>query len=165
MYFAPAVPSLVNFAFSFLLVLNKGLNLLAFWRYLENPICLHILPLIFPWWVSQVCTFYWLFCCLGIVTESKNLFRLTSSLNPPKSAVGEVLGPLFIKSLDLSRWSKNSVVSYNTWQVMWAHLIFKIFCFTALIDRRFNTLHNFNIWSYRGHTSTNNTHNNAAKVA
>ena len=42
--FAPAIPSLVNFAFPLLLVLNKGLNLLTFGRYLEIPIFLHIPP-------------------------------------------------------------------------------------------------------------------------
>ena len=47
---------------------------------------------------------------------------------------------------------------------MWVHLILVNFYFTALIEGWFNTLHNFKIWSYRGHTSPNNTHNNAANV-
>ena len=47
---------------------------------------------------------------------------------------------------------------------MWAYLILVIFDFTALIEGWFKTLKNFKIGLYRGHTSPNNTHNNAVNV-
>ena len=48
---------------------------------------------------------------------------------------------------------------------MWAHLIHINFDFNALIEGWFKTLHKFDIWSYSGHTSPNNTHNNATNAA
>ena len=107
----------------------------------------------------------WFFHCLGMVTKSNNLLRQTSSIDPPKSAMGNLLGPLFVKSLGPSRWPKNSLISSNTFQLMWAHLICMNFDFNALSEGCFSILHIFNNWSYRGYKYLNNTHKNAANVA
>ena len=118
-----------------------------------------------PWWVAKLLLVSLLLHCLGMVTESNNLLRRTSLINILKSAMGNILGPLFLKSLGPSRWLKNIFVSSKTCQVMWAHLICVYFYFTAVIEGWFKILHIFFTWSYRGHKYSNNTHNNAANVA
>ena len=99
-----------------------------------------------------------------MVTKPNNWSRRTSSINPPKSAVWNLLGPLFMNP-GPSHWSKKSLVSSNNCQVMWEHLIQVNFYLTAFIEGWFNTLHSFNTWSYRGQKYPNNTHNNAANVS
>ena len=93
-----------------------------------------ILP---PWtlqcWVAQLFTLYWLFHLIGMSTKPNKLLRHTYLINTPKPAVGNILGPLFVKSLGPSHWLKNSLVSYNTFQVMREHLIRMNFDFNALI--------------------------------
>ena len=84
----------------------------------NDTICLHITSLtltLASWPIFPVsCLFYF----LGMVNESNNLLRHTYSINPPKSAAGNLIGLLFMKALGPSRWSKNSLVSSNTFQVM-----------------------------------------------
>ena len=100
-----------------------------------------------------------------MVTESKILLCPTSFIKPPQSAVGNIFGPLFVKSLGPSLWSKNSLVSSNTCQVIWAHLTWVSLDLTAFREGWFNTLLNWNTWSYKGHTYQNNTHQNTANVS
>ena len=150
---------------SFFACVEEGYKPLGLWTVpRKTPFSCIFTPWIFPWWVSLVFTFSLLFHCLGIVTESKNLFCCKSSINSSKSAVGDLLVPLFVNLLGPSRWSKNSLISSKICQVMWAHPFLVNFYFAALIEGWFNTLHNFMIWSYREHPSPNNTHNNAANV-
>ena len=99
------------------------------------------------------------------MTESNNLLRCASFINTPKSSVGDILVPLFVKSFGPSRWSEKNIASSNTCQMMWARLIHVNFDFTTLRKGWFNTLYSFKSWSYRGHTSLNNAHNNVSNLA
>ena len=147
-------------------MLNKGLNLLAFGRCVEKPHFLAYPPPEschggFPRCLNYIGCSISLALWLNPIIYSVFHLRLIL-LN---QLWGIFLIPLFVNSLGPSCWSKNSIISSYTCQLMWAYLILVNFDFVALINGWFNTLRGLYIWSYRGHTSPNSTHINAENVA
>ena len=94
--FAPAIPSLVNYVFPFLLVFNKGLNLLDFGRYLEKPHLLAYPPPEFCHGGLPRCLHY-LGCSIALALLLNS--RIYSVLHPLLILLNQLLGIFLVPYL------------------------------------------------------------------
>ena len=162
------------------------------WRLLYPPLwCLISSSISWWWWVRVQCLWHWegtnknsIFLHITSMTLVMVFYPVVSFFIVPLpwhgDQIQQLIAPQILDQASQIRrggssWSlireiigshplvKNSLVSSKTCQVVWANLIRVNFDLTALSKGWFNTLHNFTTWLYRGHTSSNNTHNNAEK--